>query len=906
MIALLLVALASPPGLAQEEPPEPEASETPEPAAEETPPAEEAPEAPPAEEAPPTGEIVPPILLKDVTPAYPPEARDQGLQGDVLVLITVLEDGTVGSTELLQGPHSLLNLSSLDAARQLLFEPATVDGQPVVVQLTYRFRFNLGLADEQGTPVPGSLYGAVVDPDGLEVPGVTVRVERLDGDFEPLVLTTRDDGVFKATFLPSGRYRITLSHPAFADAIDEVDVTAGENLRRTFSVLPVGAHEIVVTYDQQTWREVKRAPLEPNPGTVTGSYELTRRDIEATPGSMEDVARAVHALPGVVSDGDMLATFNVRGGETGDVVFMLDRVPLQNPFHLAGFNSLFNPDMISRVQFFAGAAPSEVPSATSAVLAVESWDGSPRQDARDIDGAIDVSASSLRILVMGPIGQRTSVALAARRSYLESYFQLVKWLRIIDTSFAAPEFSELSGRFAWNPTPEHRLMFTALRAGDSMGILPSESDEVLVNIDATFELENVLNLFALDHRWTPREDLRWQTTAAFTRDRSYQLRDIGGAYEQDVVSQRIYGRTDLALMPGKHEVLTGVDFGWTTIQDSGQVADTRADPTWNMGPISTYARTIIDLDEGLSYPTASAYVQETWSGPVRLRGGFRGTWTALTDEVLPSPSAGISVPLPTATVPKASWGLYWNIPQDPKVYDPDLGNPDLKAERAMHWVVGIDQGFPLPGEESGGLLRVEAYHIGLDRLVVNPDDPDVVASGGTYTNDGYGTNRGLDVMLGGRMGRWRGMATYSLLYTTRTNPLNTRFDQTFSPRQDQRHTLGTSLEFQLTPAWRLTARYSFHTGRPISKVAPTGVDDTVDFTCLNCERLSNFHNLDLRAEWRRAMKNYRLSVYIEVLNAPNFRSDFLPITTVNEEGGLDETMFYHLPVRPFLGVRADF
>ncbi|MCP4809594.1 MAG: TonB-dependent receptor [Proteobacteria bacterium] len=847
---------------------------------------------------------MPPTLLKGVEPVYPPEARDEGIDGDVLVLLTVGADGFVYEVELVQGPHSLLNMAAMDAAELLMFTPATQGGVAVPVQINYRFRFDLGIADEQGTAVPGSLHGVVQDLQGLTVPNAQIEIIRTDDQyFEPLHISSKQDGSFRVTFLPSGEYEVTVTFPGFTDAGFLIDIEAGQNLRRGFTIVPEGEMTIVVTWEERTWREVERAPLEPNVEAVTGAYTLTRRDIEATPGSMEDVSRAVHALPGIVSDGDMLATFNARGGETTDVVFLIDRVPLDNPFHLAGFNSLFNPDLISTVQFYAGTAPANVPSGTSAVLAVETWDGQPRQDAADIDGAVDISASSIRLLAMGPIGERANIAMAARRSYMETYFQVMKWANVIDTSFAAPEFSEYSARFAWRPIPRHRVMVTAMQSGDSLAIIDSP-DESIINVDGTFELSNALSLTSIDHRFVASDELTWQTTSAWTRDRSYMLRDLGGQAKQEVTAHRWFARTDLTWTPGKHEVLTGVDGSWHLIDSVGEIEDSRLPPTWYTAPIAEYATTMVELDEALGYADASVYLQETWKGPAYLRAGARTTWNGATNEVLVSPSAGISVPLKTGTVPKASWGIYHRTPKDPRVLDNVIGNPDLHSERAQHFVVGIDQGFPLPWEEAGGLLRVEAYRIELTDLIVSPDNQQAIDDGTSWENAGSGRNQGLDVMLGARAGRASGMATYSYLVATRTNPLNEQFAQTYAPGQDQRHTLGTSLEYQLTPRWRGTVRYSFHTGRPVSSIVPT-TDDLVMITGLNDQRLGSFHNLDVRGEWRKAMDNYRLSFYAEVLNVANFHSDFVPTAQVSD-GELTEGMLEHLPIRPFLGLRADF
>ena len=900
---LLLSSLSARLVHAQEPPPDPpvEAELPVEPPPEEAPPVEAAPD--------PDAELIPPTLLHDVTPEYPADARARRAQGDVFVDLTVKIDGTVDQIEVLQGPDRLLELVSVEAARGLLFTPATQGGVPVEVRIRYRFHFDLGIADQGGNAVPGSLHGKVVDPDGLALPGAKIVLEGPEG-FEPRQISAKDDGRFLLGFLPSGPYRATIEAPAFSPATFDVVVEAGELVERDFTLFPVGTYEIVVSYERSTWREVERGKLEPDKGTVTGSYTLTRRDIEANPGSMEDVSRAVHSLPGIVSDGDLLATFHARGGESDEVVFLLDRVPLESPFHLAGFNSIFNPDMISSVQFYAGAAPATVPASTSAVMAVESWDGTPRQEGGGLDGALDISASSLRALAMGPVGDHLTFALAGRRSYLESYFQVMKWANLLDTAFAAPEFSELSARMAWKPTSEHRVMLSAMRAGDSLGIVNSE-DESLIEVNGSFELSNTLDFFSLDHRFQPNEQWTWQTTLAYTRDRSLMIRDLAGQSDQDVITRRAFARTDLTGSLGKHEPAVGVEASYTMVGIEGEIPDTRADPTWNQAPLSDYGYGDIKISHDAAWPEASLYAQEQYNGPVRLRGGARATWSGVTDELLVSPRAGVSVPLPSGTIPKASWGIYHRIPHDPRLFDETWGNPDIKSERAQHFVVGVDQGFPLPGEDAGGMVRVEGYLVQLDHLIVSPDNQEAIDAGTTFTNDGSGQNKGVDTMVAARVNRFRGSLSLSLLWATRTNPLNTVYSQTVSPGQDQRVTLGTTLEYQLTPRWRVTTKYAFHSGRPVSSVAYTGIDDPdsgvglMQVSCLNCDRLGPYHAIDLRAEWRKAMKRYRLVLYGEVLNVTNFQSDFLPIVTV-KDGERTDSMFKHLPARPFIGVRADF
>ncbi|MCA9567823.1 MAG: TonB family protein [Myxococcales bacterium] len=868
-------------------------------------------------------ETTPPRLVADVRATYPPDARERGLQGIVELRLTVDATGTVTDAVVVRSPHPELDPAALAAARQLRFAPATVDGEPAGAEVGYRFVFSLGSSEEGGIARPATLHGTVEDADGLELPGATITARRADGTGEPITRTGSAAGRFDLPFLPPGVWLVEIAREGFEAGVFEVTLGPGETLESAFTLTPEDALEVVVWASRRTWREVDRGELVADAGTVTGVYELTRRDIESTPGSLEDVARATHALPGVVSDGDMLAGFHVRGGQQDEVVYLLDRVPLENPFHLAGFNSLFNPDMIDGVRFFAGAAPANVPSGTSAVMDVTTWDGAPREPGGGLDGAVDLSASSARVFLMGPLDddERFTFALAARRTYMEGYFQVLKWANVIDNAFAAPEFSELSARAAWRPDSRTRVMVSALRSSDSLALVDSEDDS-LVNFSGAFELKNGLTLLSADHRYVTPDGLSWQTTVARTWDRSFQRRDLAGTVERTTRLSRSFVRTDGVVPITEHSrVKVGGDASRFQLAASGDLEDNRLLPTWTQAGIADFGFELARVDNAPDpWTEANLYAEAEIEAPlgqpvtrrgrtlqpaIKLRAGTRVQYAGLTGEILPSPRAGIAVPLPTGTIPKVSLGHYQQVMRDPIKLADGYGSPDLRASRARHLVVGVDQAIPLPGEGTGGLLRVEAYRIALTDLVVTPDTPERLATA-AYTNDGTGLNRGVDVMAAARMGRFNGQLAYGLLFATRDNPTNRVWPTEVAPQQDQRHTLSIAGDYQLFAHWRMTARYAFHSGRPVSRV---DVDDplaeTVRLTCLNCDRLGPTHQLDLRAEWRRAYERYRMTFYVEVLNVGNIQSDFLPIHDVID-GSLSTSMLRHLPMRPFLGLRADF
>jgi TonB family protein len=88
----------------------------------------------PAPKAPAFGEpeaFVPTLIPIDVVePVYPPEARGQGLQGMIQLLVTIDATGAVTNAEVMSG-RAELRPAALDAVKQYRFRPVIRNGHPV-------------------------------------------------------------------------------------------------------------------------------------------------------------------------------------------------------------------------------------------------------------------------------------------------------------------------------------------------------------------------------------------------------------------------------------------------------------------------------------------------------------------------------------------------------------------------------------------------------------------------------------------------------------------------------------------------------------------------------------------------------------------------------------------------------
>jgi protein TonB len=82
-------------------------------------------------------------LERSVTPVYPSSAKSQGLEGVVILAITIGPNGQVERAQVLKSLGSGLDESALSAARQTRWSPATLDGQPIRSTRRFNVRFTL-------------------------------------------------------------------------------------------------------------------------------------------------------------------------------------------------------------------------------------------------------------------------------------------------------------------------------------------------------------------------------------------------------------------------------------------------------------------------------------------------------------------------------------------------------------------------------------------------------------------------------------------------------------------------------------------------------------------------------------------------------------------------------------------
>ncbi|MCW5833113.1 MAG: energy transducer TonB, partial [Labilithrix sp.] len=87
----------------------------------------------------------PPVALTKSMPAYPEEARKQGVDMVVIVKFVVTETGDVEQIKIVDG-HPTLDEAVIAALKSWKFTPGTLDGKPVRVVRKMKFPFHLRTA----------------------------------------------------------------------------------------------------------------------------------------------------------------------------------------------------------------------------------------------------------------------------------------------------------------------------------------------------------------------------------------------------------------------------------------------------------------------------------------------------------------------------------------------------------------------------------------------------------------------------------------------------------------------------------------------------------------------------------------------------------------------------------------
>ena len=657
---------------------------------------------------------------------------------------------------------------------------------------------------------------------------------------------------------------------------------------------------------EDTTEPVQLSPIIVTPGkfTILGGtpsvFSLTKREIESLPLIDNDVARAAHIFPGVVSS-DFSARFNLRGGEKDEILVRLDGMELYDPYHLQDFGgavSIIDLGLVRRADLLMGGFPAEYGDKLSGIFDINVKEGN-REEFRANLGVDLVNAHAL---LEGPLSRKGSWLLSARRGYVDIILALMDADKELK-----PQYAALYGKIIYDLTTQDTLILNGLYAWDKNRI-NEEDDEN----DLNSRYQNALVWTKWRHHFN--EDV-WSDVFLFsglaTRDRQ---EGVNGIDTRDFGFLGAKAEVNAQLL-SVHTFRAGLEWRWSVVDYNYSV------PTYGR-MTSQFIRSrcsLCDLKRktwakiDAHGTSVKGFLQEEWQLHPKL-GVNIGTRYLFQNYRRPnvqqhelSPRVALAYRPIDNLILRTAWGFY-HQPTDLMTIPVEDGVDDIgRAEQAIHYVIGGD--YVLPNKF---LIRAEAYYKNLSNLIGHI--PDYGRQTRIVAPAHSGSAKGFDLFANGVISeRLTGGLGYAFSIAKAREDSTTVFSSVFGTEFfrefDQRHTIALNGNYRLSRAWQLHFVWRFHTGNPTT-ILKHSVVTLLDgqsvcernFGDYNTERLPAFHSLDFRLTKTSPHNSWQLSWYLQVLNLYN-RSNVHEYAFTEEHDDLTDALLdCHVSKEPFFPI----
>ena len=218
-----------------------------------------------------------------------------------------------------------------------------------------------------------------------------------------------------------GPVRVEVSAFGYVGWRRTYDVLPSDPLRVLLNPAPIRLEGVVAAGGSRPGDPLS-APLD---GFVVDSVLL-----QSLPTILEkDVLRATAFSSSASATSDYSAVPFIRGGTSDGTPVLLDGVRLFNPFHLGGFLSAINAEVVDRATLLAGSGSDGLAvGSLSGAIDIATRDGSREQ--MRIAGALGLASS--RLSVEGPIGESVSYLVDGRRTWIDGLTRMLDKLKVIE------------------------------------------------------------------------------------------------------------------------------------------------------------------------------------------------------------------------------------------------------------------------------------------------------------------------------------------------------------------------------------------------------------------------------------------------------------------------------------------
>ena len=834
--------------------------------------------------------LTPPSLTSTVEPGYPEAARGTGEHPVVTLELTIAATGEVTEARVVAEGDPAFDALALTAMRAARFDPAKRNGTPIAARIRFQLGFRVpdddpslvpvtppdaGVAEPVAPPL-ARLVGRVLARDGgLPLAGARVMLRRASDP--PREAITGPDGTFAFDAVEAGTARLEIASGDYETAQGEETLVAGEETDVTY--------RLEEAPDLDAFRAVAR--VDPPPRETT-RRSLTGPELTSIAGTRGDALRVIELLPGVGRPPGAAGLVLIRGSSPNDSQVFLDGQPVPLLYHFGGLTSFYNSRMIDRIDFYPGNFSVRYGRKVGGIIDVGVRDG--RMD--QVHGVADINLIDASLLLEVPLGERASLAVAARRSYIDFFLSSVLPEGTISLT-AAPVYYDYQSVFTWKPTSRDRIRLQVYGSSDRFeAVLPAPNDgdpAVRGNLD----LSTQFHRFQASWRRALTDDVDQNLELSLG---STNLRiALGSAFSLTIDTIPINARAEWTMRLSRNvRIVAGMDIqsGPTDISFVGP-APQQQDGSTDGRPLSSQPQLTFADSVGVYRPGAYIETSIRPFDPLQIVMGLRLDWYRDIKWWSFDPRLSARYTLDRHWSIKAGIGMFSQPPEFQETAN-GIGNTNLLPQRALHISGGFDHKFNRQFS-----LGIEGFYKSLQHVIVGND------TGLRFDNGGVGNIYGLEIA--GRanpVGRFFGFLSYTLMRSERR-------DGPGEPWRlydfDQTHILTLSGVYRLGRGWEASATFRLVSGSPTTPIVGSIYDANSDLYipingATNSDRNPFFHRLDLRIEktWRFA--DWKFALYLDVQNVYNRQN---PEGISYSYDYRQSAVISGLPIIPSIGVRGE-
>lgn len=756
--------------------------------------------------------------------------------------------------------------------------------------------------------------------------------------------------------------RFTLNIPQSEAAKEQTVIASFIGFKTAQKVLPQGAStlEIQLVSLNYVLQEVSvfSRPKKNKSDNIAeidkaGSIGMQSETVQKTAGMFKEAFRTVQMMPGVSSNNELSARFNVRGGNQDENLVLVNGTQVFEPFHAKyapqASIGVFNVDLIQSIDIITGGFSAQYGDRMSSVMNMQY-----REGAKDrIHGAVGVSFTNVDALLEGPLGNKGSFIVGARQSFLGPLVKLIRPQDQMD-----PSFYDVQGQINYDVASGHKLFFQFLQSGDKFLLdqtdtLQAKGESAVRTTPVAWNQQDVgrneVNSSYGNTILNVRSTNVFSSAAFLKTELSYynQFDDENGKQTQTeswagkstVSNVSYFTRQDRELVAKNKlnirtlEARTMLDVqaaSWYDIRIGGGYQNLHFEQnrsgydnrtrvtTVDRNPDTTrtaWADTNTIRPEAIDVHSfkAFSFIENVFqiSDELTLNVGGRADYFDINRDLNLSPRVSASYRTEGGTTVRAAWGHYYQSPLYQQLKYTYSSDSNTKAQRATHYIVGLEQRLSFDDDNGSMTAKLDGFYKRYDNLIsyqrVFTSDIANPNSGPRYVrnNDAEGFARGFDAMI---TIAWRNLNFWvSYGYLDTQEDLKNDNIGYFPRFTDQRHSLAVVADYKLGDGWSCGARFTYGSGQPYT---PLQFDKTnqrwVETAPKNSVHYPEYIRVDARVDKRFTLFGLDGYVFLDVNNVLN-RDNVRNYSYAHDyDGNTIVTTNVLWPILPSFGLTVNF